>query len=247
MNMNRISAAFFATFVVLLALFACGTKEPPQNTIKPETVVPSTEKNSKDKKITTVLITKAAVPISTKTSTASMINQPTRPGTGGDLPFAYDHRMANLHGNFITPEIAEDVDAWIAELSEERSMDMSLGSFYDFVHIFAIKEDFFREQNAKILEPYSEEDIHDLFYLTRQEFINKYASPYMLVIGEKLYFLGHLVDLDEHFAAARSSKVNKIAFLRIQPSRCKLYTVASNRTNNIIRGVLRNDIVEAVR
>lgn len=197
MNMNRISAAFFATFVVLLALFACGTKEPPQNTIKPETVVPSTEKNSKDKKITTVLITKAAVPISTKTSTASMINQPTRPGTGGDLPFAYDHRMANLHGNFITPEIAEDVDAWIAELSEERSMDMSLGSFYDFVHIFAIKEDFFREQNAKILEPYSEEDIHDLFYLTRQEFINKYASPYMLVIGEKLYFLGHLVDLDE--------------------------------------------------
>ena len=169
------------SFVLIFALISCG---------KTETIPTASA----------TVITKTA---SQETTVSEDISQPSETeisedaGTGGDVALAYEWKMAMPHGSFIPAEIRSQYITWSDFVWKNNPINKAIGSFYDYIREFDISEEYFRETNKGLLEPYSDEEINDLYHLNKEEFNKKYASPYFIAKGEALYNTFELLELAE--------------------------------------------------
>lgn len=114
--------------------------------------------------------------------------------------FTYEHEAEGVL-QFPDKGIEEAALAWVEGIWRERPLDLNLGSLYVFVHRFSVSEAAFLEQNEGFSLRYPEEVIRDLYALDLLAFNEKYASPWMVRVGEHLYHPVHLAWLkDEEWA-----------------------------------------------
>ena len=116
-----------------------------------------------------------------------------KPGTGGEFVFGYVSKMA-------LPRIVpsgryDEYVEWDQKVWADLSLNKGRGSIYDFIRDFNISEDYFREESEKMLEPFTEVEINDLYNLTKAEFNQKYANNYMIVKGEIIYDIRDLMKI----------------------------------------------------
>ena len=116
-----------------------------------------------------------------------------KPGTGGEFVFGYVSKMA-------LPRIVpsgryDEYVEWDQKVWADLSLNKGRASIYDFIRDFNISEDYFREESEKMLEPFTEVEINDLYNLTKAEFNQKYANNYMIVKGEIIYDIRDLMKI----------------------------------------------------
>lgn len=116
-----------------------------------------------------------------------------KPGTGGEFVFGYVSKMA-------LPRIVpsgryDEYVEWDQKVWADLSLNKGRASIYDFIRDFNICEDYFREESEKMLEPFTEVEINDLYNLTKAEFNQKYANNYMIVKGEIIYDIRDLMKI----------------------------------------------------
>lgn len=209
-------AILLAVLCVGLILSACGNVPPTaaaaETTASAESQAATETSAPESAPETTATEPAPSTAAATSTAAAAL---PTRPDTEGESPSPYVQKMAFVGHHFVPEELFAAVDAWYEALWAQKSLDSGGGSLYDLIHNFDISEEFFREQNAAYGEdPYTEEEISDLYQLSRKAFIDKYASVWVVVKDEALYLLPHLAELTpEDWAAVGVTKEDILAQL----------------------------------
>ena len=151
------------------------TEQTPTSTINTEGITTPTE----------------MIPVSPSTTVEQAPS--VKPGTGGEFVFGYVSKMA-------LPRIVpsgryDEYVEWDQKVWADLSLNKGRASIYDFIRDFNISEDYFREESEKMLEPFTEVEINDLYNLTKAEFNQKYANNYMIVKGEIIYDIRDLMKI----------------------------------------------------
>ena len=207
--MKRLKLIKIFLIVISMMLISCSTADTKSasalSEVTAETGVSSdatqamtTSVSAIDKTIINATESAASTQIVDSIDTNTVFEAPiNEQATGGDFSFAYYYKIAKPHSNFIPQDLYDKYVAWSQSVWAEKNYNYAKGSFYDYIHEFNISEDYFREQNKNILEPFTEEEIHDLFYLTKEEFNLKYVEPYYIIKGENIYRAFDLMTLSD--------------------------------------------------
>lgn len=210
--MKKILGLIMTTLTVSFIIVSCGNSQTlSSSTQKADvtTAAPQVVTEASTISTTTLSSMLSSETTTTKATTQQVTNNPEETssigqeavspgGTGGEFVFAYYWKMAIPHVAFFPEGQLDAFVEWENKVwADKDSLNKGRGSLYDFIHDFDVSEEYVRNQNSKMLDPFTDEEISDLYALTKEEFNQKYKEPYFIVKGEAMYNIQDLMLLPE--------------------------------------------------